>query len=109
MINVLHENLTDFYLFQQEYHENDLDFVDPRRYLRQPSHPSWPQMKDILWDLATKQLKSTDWKKLAVHWKFTPDHIRCIEHQYTGMTTMGGSRGGGGAGGQEPLENHKWL
>ena len=74
---------------QQDYHENDLDFVDPRRYLRQPSHPSWPQMKDILWNLATKHLKPTDWKKLAVYWKFTPDHVRCIEHQYTGeLKTM---------------------
>lgn len=41
-------------------------------------------MKDILWKLATKQLKPGDWKKLAIYWKFSPDHIRCMEHQYTG-------------------------
>lgn len=72
----------------QEYHETDLDFVDPHRYLRQPTHPSWAQMKDVLWTLATKNLKQADWKKLAVYWSFTPDHIRCIEHQYTGKSDL---------------------
>lgn len=66
--------------------EQELDYVDPHQYLRTPKHPSSTQMKDILWKLATKQLKPGDWKKLAVHWKFTSDHIRCIEHQYTGMS-----------------------
>jgi len=68
----------------QEYHDCDLDSVDARRYLRQASHPAWPQMKETLWTLATRHLKPADWKKLALHWNFTPDHVRCIEHQYTG-------------------------
>ena len=42
-------------------------------------------MKDIMWKLATKQLKPNDWKKLAYYWKFNENHIKAIEHQYTGM------------------------
>jgi hypothetical protein len=41
-------------------------------------------MKEVMWTLATKHFKPSDWKRLAMYWKFTPDHIRCIEHQYTG-------------------------
>ena len=46
-------------------------------------------MKELLWTLATKNLKSSDWKKLAIYWTFTADHIRCIEHQYTGTEQVG--------------------
>ncbi|KAJ8304113.1 hypothetical protein KUTeg_017696, partial [Tegillarca granosa] len=45
-------------------------------------------MKDVLWKLSTKQLKPGDWKKLALYWKFTPEHIRSIEHQYTGNNSF---------------------
>lgn len=45
-------------------------------------------MKDILWKLATKQLKCGDWKKLALYWKFTAEHVRSIEHQYTGAISL---------------------
>ncbi|XP_052100819.1 ankyrin repeat and death domain-containing protein 1A-like isoform X7 [Mytilus californianus] len=76
-----------YYAVTREYMEQELDYVDPHQYLRTPKHPSSTQMKDILWKLATKQLKPGDWKKLAIHWKFTSDHIRCIEHQYTGTTS----------------------
>ncbi|KAG5329239.1 AKD1A protein, partial [Acromyrmex charruanus] len=41
------------------------------------------QIRSILWKLAYKQLAPEDWKKLAVHWAFTPEQIRAIEHQYT--------------------------
>ncbi|XP_018051172.1 PREDICTED: ankyrin repeat and death domain-containing protein 1A-like [Atta colombica] len=41
------------------------------------------QIRSILWKLAYKQLAPEDWKKLAVHWTFTPEQIRAIEHQYT--------------------------
>ncbi|XP_025157153.1 ankyrin repeat and death domain-containing protein 1A isoform X4 [Harpegnathos saltator] len=41
------------------------------------------QMRSILWKLAYKQLAPGDWKKLALHWAFTHDQIRAIEHQYT--------------------------
>ncbi|XP_050458784.1 ankyrin repeat and death domain-containing protein 1A-like isoform X2 [Cataglyphis hispanica] len=41
------------------------------------------QVRSILWKLAYKQLAPGDWKKLALHWAFTPEQIRAIEHQYT--------------------------
>lgn len=72
----------DFYM--QEYHDTDIGNTDPGIYLRKPAHPSAIQMKEILWKLATKQLKPADWKKIASYWKFTQEHIRAIEHQYTG-------------------------
>ncbi|KAL5004492.1 hypothetical protein ScPMuIL_017948 [Solemya velum] len=76
-----------YYATARDYHEKELDSIDPHRYLRTPNHPSANQMKDILWRLATKQLKPNDWKKLAMHWGFTPEHIRAIEHQYTGPSS----------------------
>lgn len=41
-------------------------------------------LKTVYWKLATKQLKATDWKALAKHWHFNENHIKAIEHQYTG-------------------------
>ncbi|XP_076766043.1 uncharacterized protein LOC143432928 isoform X1 [Xylocopa sonorina] len=41
------------------------------------------QIRSVLWKLAYKQLGPEDWKKLALHWAFTMDQIRAIEHQYT--------------------------
>lgn len=52
---------------------------------KRPIHDSTEYMKDILWKLATRQLKPNDWKRLARHWKFSEPHIKAIEHQYTGM------------------------
>ena len=52
--------------------------------LKRPSHDAAEYMKDILWKLATKQLRPNDWKKLAKHWHFTDAHVRALEHQYTG-------------------------
>ncbi|PBC28819.1 Ankyrin repeat and death domain-containing protein [Apis cerana cerana] len=43
-------------------------------------------IRSILWKLAYKQLGPEDWKKLALHWAFTNDQIRAIEHQYTGLS-----------------------
>ncbi|XP_076679194.1 uncharacterized protein LOC143374714 isoform X1 [Andrena cerasifolii] len=40
-------------------------------------------IRSVLWKLAYKQLGPEDWKKLALHWAFTHDQIRAIEHQYT--------------------------
>ena len=83
------QNLTlhrfSFIIGNKDYHEKELYDLDPHLYLRQPRHPSAAQMKDILWKLATKQLKPGDWKKLGLYWKFTAEHIRSIEHQYTGI------------------------
>ena len=52
--------------------------------LKRSQHDCSQTMKEILWKLAYKHLKSNDWRRLATHWKFTDDHIRAIEHQYTG-------------------------
>ena len=42
-------------------------------------------MKEVLWRLATKELRSGEWRKLAHHWGFSDAHIKAIEHQYTGI------------------------
>ncbi|BFZ01578.1 hypothetical protein BsWGS_04616 [Bradybaena similaris] len=76
-----------YYANAREYHDKDVGYVDPDTYLRNPQHPHAAQMKDVLWKLATKQLKPTDWKKLAYHWRFTPDHVKAIEQEYTGTTS----------------------
>ena len=52
--------------------------------LKRSQHDCSQTMREILWKLAYKHLKSNDWRRLATHWKFTDDHIRAIEHQYTG-------------------------
>ena len=53
---------------------------------KRPGHDYTEHIKEILWKLATKQLKQNDWKKLSLHWKFTDLHTKAIEHQYTGIT-----------------------
>lgn len=58
--------------------------MDPDIYLRNPQHSHAAQLKDVFWKLAMKQLKPADWKKLAYHWHFTPEHVRAIEQEYTG-------------------------
>lgn len=45
---------------------------------KRPNHHCTEKMKEILWKLATKQLKQTEWKKMAHHWKFTENHIKAI-------------------------------
>ncbi|KAK2172952.1 hypothetical protein NP493_916g00107 [Ridgeia piscesae] len=52
---------------------------------KRPDHESTEYMKEILWKLATKQLREQDWKRLAFHWRFDESHIKAIEHQYTGV------------------------
>lgn len=54
--------------------------------LRIPTHPNSEQMTGILWKLATKHFKPNDWKKLAMYWGFTQEHIKTIEHEYTGRS-----------------------
>ncbi|KAK3098345.1 hypothetical protein FSP39_018639 [Pinctada imbricata] len=73
-----------YYAVTRDYHDKELDTADPHQYLQNPQHPLAVKLQDTLQKLATKHLKSSDWKKLAVHWKFTPEHIHSIEHQYTG-------------------------
>lgn len=45
------------------------------------------QIKDILWSLSRNHLEIQDWKRLARIWDFTDEHIKAIEHQYTGKTS----------------------
>jgi len=52
--------------------------------LKRANRHAAEQLKDILWKLATKQLRPSEWKKLAKQWNFSDAHIRAIEHQYTG-------------------------
>ncbi|XP_047371364.1 ankyrin repeat and death domain-containing protein 1A-like isoform X4 [Vespa velutina] len=40
-------------------------------------------VRSVLWKLAYKQLGPEDWKKLALHWAFSHEQIKAIEHQYT--------------------------
>ncbi|XP_070176862.1 ankyrin repeat and death domain-containing protein 1A-like isoform X1 [Littorina saxatilis] len=73
-----------FYGVTRAYLDMDVGYVDPELYLRKPAHPGAGPMREVLWRLATRQLKLGDWKLLAAHWNFAPDHIRAIEHEYTG-------------------------
>ena len=68
----------------QAYLDMDVGYVDPELYLRKPAHPGAGPMREVLWRLATRQLRPGDWKLLAAHWNFAPEHIRAIEHEYTG-------------------------
>ncbi|KAG7206695.1 hypothetical protein KM043_000370 [Ampulex compressa] len=45
------------------------------------------QLRSVLWKLAYKQLGPEDWKRLALHWAFTREQIKAIEHQYTGPSS----------------------
>lgn len=45
------------------------------------------QMQRLSWTLAKEMLMPNDWKHLARHWGFTPEHIKAIEHQYTGKSS----------------------
>jgi len=42
------------------------------------------QIRSSLWNLAYNQLKTQEWKKLALFWKFTDEQIKAIEEQWTG-------------------------
>lgn len=42
------------------------------------------QMQRLAWTLAKDLLAPPDWKLLARQWGFTAEHIKAIEHQYTG-------------------------
>lgn len=42
------------------------------------------RLREILYKLSYKQLQPGEWKRLAIHWAFTEEQIKAIEHQYTG-------------------------
>ncbi|XP_071450445.1 ankyrin repeat and death domain-containing protein 1A-like isoform X8 [Hetaerina americana] len=45
------------------------------------------RLRELLWKVSYKQLGPGEWRRLALHWKFTEDQIRAIEHQYTGPSS----------------------
>ncbi|RWS22047.1 ankyrin repeat domain containing protein 26-like protein, partial [Leptotrombidium deliense] len=45
------------------------------------------KIREILWSLSRNHLSIQDWKRMARHWGFTEEHIKAIEHQYTGKTS----------------------
>ncbi|XP_025103628.1 ankyrin repeat and death domain-containing protein 1A-like isoform X3 [Pomacea canaliculata] len=73
-----------YYGVARAYLDMDVGYVDPELYLRKPAHPCAGPMREVLWRLATRQLRPNDWKLLAQHWNFAPEHVRAIEHEYTG-------------------------
>ncbi|XP_074650626.1 uncharacterized protein LOC141905591 isoform X2 [Tubulanus polymorphus] len=82
------ENITDIGLDSSLEDHGDAVFeVTNRKQFKAFKHPYAEQMKTVLYKLASKQLKSGDWKKLAHNWKFTEEHIRAIMHQYTGESS----------------------
>ncbi|KAG8223082.1 hypothetical protein J437_LFUL002030 [Ladona fulva] len=48
---------------------------------------SQERLRELLWKVSYKQLGPGEWRRLALHWKFTEDQIRAIEHQYTGPSS----------------------
>ncbi|KAL1490906.1 hypothetical protein ABEB36_011581 [Hypothenemus hampei] len=47
----------------------------------------YERLKEILYKLAYKHLEPGDWKRLALHWSFTEEQIKAIEHQYNGPSS----------------------
>ncbi|XP_078488902.1 uncharacterized protein LOC100185625 [Ciona intestinalis] len=48
------------------------------------NHSSTQHLRSLLYRLATKYLKSIEWKQLAFFWGFTDKQLLAIEEQYTG-------------------------
>lgn len=42
------------------------------------------KLVEILFTLSQRHLKAADWKSLAHYWRFSDEHVKAIEHQYTG-------------------------
>ncbi|XP_023215354.1 ankyrin repeat and death domain-containing protein 1A-like [Centruroides sculpturatus] len=45
------------------------------------------RMRQLLWSLANNYLEAGEWRRLARYWGFTEEHIKAIEHQYTGKNS----------------------
>ncbi len=58
--------------------------ADGQIQFKRPNHECTEFMKEILWRLATRQLKTGEWRRLAYYWRFKETQIKAIEHQYTG-------------------------
>ncbi|KAF7239511.1 Ankyrin repeat and death domain-containing protein 1A [Varanus komodoensis] len=87
-----HINLADmiikadrFYKWEKDNLNSDSDsWVAKHLTFRQDHRLETQHIRSVLWRLATKYLKPSEWKKLAHYWKFTEGHIRAIEHQWAG-------------------------
>ncbi|KAJ8380388.1 hypothetical protein SKAU_G00011660 [Synaphobranchus kaupii] len=47
------------------------------------------QIRTTIWNLAYKQFKPRDWKRLARHWVFTEEQVSAIEEQWTAGVPKG--------------------
>ncbi|XP_022256538.1 ankyrin repeat and death domain-containing protein 1A-like [Limulus polyphemus] len=63
------------------------DQAEKNSFCAEQSDAQHKHMKQVLWTLAKSHLEPSDWRHLARYWKFTEEHMRAIEHQYTGKTS----------------------
>uniref|UniRef100_A0A8B9SV83 Ankyrin repeat and death domain containing 1B n=1 Tax=Anas platyrhynchos TaxID=8839 RepID=A0A8B9SV83_ANAPL len=73
-----------YYATEQAHVGHDDDWLDFGLSFKQDHSIQTKQIRSSLWNLAYNQLKPQEWKKLALFWKFTDEHIRAIEEQWTG-------------------------
>ncbi|XP_044836670.1 ankyrin repeat and death domain-containing protein 1A isoform X2 [Mauremys mutica] len=87
-----HINLADmiikadrFYKWEKDNLNSDSDsWVAKHLTFKQDHRLETQHIRSVMWRLATKYLKPSEWKKLAHYWKFTDAHIRAIEQQWAG-------------------------
>ncbi|KAG8510294.1 Ankyrin repeat and death domain-containing protein 1A [Galemys pyrenaicus] len=88
-----HVSLVDMIIKADRFYRREKDHP----LCRDPSDPSGQgltfkqdhqqetqQLRSVLWRLASRYLRSHEWKKLAYCWEFTEAHIHAIEQQWTG-------------------------
>ncbi|XP_069078917.1 ankyrin repeat and death domain-containing protein 1A isoform X3 [Pleurodeles waltl] len=74
-----------FYKWEKDNLNSDSDsWVDQHLTFKQDHGLETQHIRSVMWRLATKYLKPTDWKKLAHYWMFKDGHIKAIEEQWTG-------------------------
>ncbi|NWX15070.1 AKD1B protein, partial [Aegotheles bennettii] len=73
-----------YYAMKQEHLAHSDDGSDFGLSFKQDHSTQTKQIRSSLWNLAYNQLKPQEWKKLALFWKFTNEHIKAIEEQWTG-------------------------
>uniref|UniRef100_A0A663EUJ5 Ankyrin repeat and death domain containing 1B n=1 Tax=Aquila chrysaetos chrysaetos TaxID=223781 RepID=A0A663EUJ5_AQUCH len=74
-----------YYATKQEHIAHSDDGSDFGLSFKQDHSTQTKQIRFSLWNLAYKQLKPQEWKKLALFWKFTDEQIKAIEEQWTGI------------------------
>lgn len=74
--------------FQENVNSNSGSWVAKHLTFKQDHRLETQHIRSVMWRLATKYLKPGEWKNLAHFWKFTDDHIRAIEQQWTGIKKL---------------------